>query len=87
MKILLEFLLMPSKTNELLGSIRHLLIACVFLLGLGVATLGDIAIAIRGSETAISTTARMIGSAIVFGTFVLVLITVFQTDGDIHLGN
>ena len=78
---------MPSKMNELFRSVQRLLTACVFLLGLGVATLGDIAIAIRGYETAISTTARMIGSAIVFGTLVLVLITVFQTDGDIHSGN
>ena len=75
---------MPSKMNELLRSVQRLLIACVFLLGLGVATLGDIAIAIRGYETGISTTARMVGSAVVLGTLVLVFIRISRTDGDPH---
>ena len=78
---------MLSNTNELLRSVQRLLIACVFLFGLGVATLGDIAIAIRGHETAISTAARMIGSAVVLGTLLLVFITIFQTDGNPQSGD
>ena len=73
---------MPSKTNELLRSIQRLLIVSVFLLGLGVATLGDIAIAIRQYETAIPAVARVVGSAVVFVALVLLFVKVFQTNGD-----
>ncbi len=56
---------MPSKTDELLTSIRYLLFIIVFLLGLGVAALGDIAVAVRGYMTGISTAARSIGGVVV----------------------
>ncbi len=82
MTALPELLSMPSKTNELLRSIRHLLIVGVFLLGLGVATLGDIAIAIRQYETPIPAVARVIGSAVVFVALVLLFVKVFQINGD-----
>jgi len=62
---------MPSETNELLESIRRLLLSIVFLLGLGVAALGDIAVAVRGYTRAIPTAARVIGSVVVLTALVL----------------
>ncbi len=73
---------MPSKTNELLKSIRHLLLIIVFLLGLGVAALGDIAVAVRGYTTGISTAARVIGGLVVLTGLVFLFYTVLQPDAN-----
>ncbi|ELZ43541.1 hypothetical protein C471_00455 [Halorubrum saccharovorum DSM 1137] len=73
---------MPSKTHELLESVRRLLFVVVFLLGLGVAALGDIAVAVRGYTTAIPTAARVIGSVVVLTALALLFSTLFQADAD-----
>jgi len=69
---------MPSETDELLESIRRLLLVTVFLFGLGVATLGDIAVAVRGYTTGIPSVARITGSAVALTAIVLLYTTVFQ---------
>ncbi|OYR78643.1 hypothetical protein DJ71_17325 [Halorubrum sp. E3] len=69
---------MPSKTDEPLNSIRYLLLVIVFLLALGVAALGDIAVAVRGYTTGISTAARSIGGVVVLTELVLLLYTVLR---------
>jgi len=69
---------MPSKTDELLKSIRYLLFIVVFLLGLGVAALGDIAVAVRGYTTGISTAARSIGGVVVLTELVLLFYMVLR---------
>ncbi|MYL68334.1 hypothetical protein [Halorubrum distributum] len=69
---------MPSKTDEPLKSIRYLLLVIVFLLALGVAALGDIAVAVRGYTTGISTAARSIGGVVVLTELVLLLYTVLR---------
>ncbi len=73
---------MPSKTDELLTSIRYLLFIIVFLLGLGVAALGDIAVAVRGYTTGISTAARSIGSVVVLTELGLLFYTVLRPNGN-----
>ncbi|OYR40433.1 MULTISPECIES: hypothetical protein [unclassified Halorubrum] len=73
---------MPSKTDELLESIRYLLFIIVFLLGLGVAALGDIAVAVRGYTTGISTAARSIGGVVVLTGLVLLFNTVLRPNGN-----
>jgi len=73
---------MPSKTDELLKSIRYLLFIIVFLLGLGVAALGDIAVAVRGYTTGISTAARSIGGVVVLTGLVLLFYTVLRPNGN-----
>jgi len=72
---------MPSETDELLESVRRLLLIVVFLLGLGVATLGDIAVAVRGYTTLIPSIARAVGSVVVFTALVLLFYTVFRRVG------
>lgn len=72
---------MPSKTDELLTSIRYLLFILVFLLGLGVAALGDIAVAVRGYTTGISTAARSIGGVVVLTELGLLFYTVLRPNG------
>ncbi|TKX35142.1 hypothetical protein EXE51_15825 [Halorubrum sp. CGM5_25_10-8B] len=72
---------MPSKTDELLKSIRYLLFIIVFLLGLGVAALGDIAVAVRGYTTGISTAARSIGGVVVLTELVLLFYMVLRPNG------
>lgn len=69
---------MPSKTNQLLKSIRFLLLVIVFLFGLGVAALGDIAVAVRGYTTGISTAARSIGGVVVFVELVVLFYILIQ---------
>ena len=69
---------MPSETNELLESVRGLLLVVVLLLGLGVAALGDIAVAVRGYATLLPSTARVVGSVVVFTALVLLFSAVFQ---------
>ncbi|OYR58386.1 hypothetical protein DJ83_14995 [Halorubrum ezzemoulense] len=73
---------MPSKTDELLTSIRYLLFIIVFLLGLGVAALGDIAVAVRGYTTGISTAARSIGGVVVLTELGLLFYTVLRPNGN-----
>lgn len=73
---------MPSETAELLGSVRRLLLVVVFLLGLGVAALGDVAVAVRGHTTLISSVARVTGSAVVFVALVAVLSELFRLDSE-----
>ena len=72
---------MPSKTDELLKSIRYLLFIIVFLLGLGVAALGDIAVSVRGYTTGISTAARSIGGVVVLTELVLPFYMVLRPNG------
>lgn len=71
---------MPSETDEQLESIRRLLWVVVFLLGLGVAVLGDIAAAVRGYDTLIPTVAQMAGSLTVIGVPVLLYWRLFRID-------
>ena len=73
---------MPSKTDELLKSIRYLLFIVVFLLGLGVAALGDIAVAVRSYTTGISTAARSIGGVVVLTELGLLFYTVLRPNGN-----
>ncbi|RLM68770.1 hypothetical protein DVK07_09785 [Halorubrum sp. Atlit-26R] len=73
---------MPSKTDGLLKSIRYLLFVIVFLLGLGVAALGDIAVAVRGYTTGISTAARSIGGVVVLTELGLLFYTVLRPNGN-----
>jgi hypothetical protein len=73
---------MPSKTNELLKSVRYLLLIIVFLLGLGVAALGDIAVAVRGYTTGISTAARSIGGVVVLTELVLLFYVVLRPNAN-----
>ncbi|WP_256407664.1 hypothetical protein [Halorubrum rutilum] len=72
---------MPSETNELLESVRRLLLVVVLLLGLGVATLGDIAVAVRGYATLIPSTARVVGSVVVFTALALLFFSAFERVG------
>ncbi|OYR42313.1 hypothetical protein DJ82_02715 [Halorubrum sp. Ib24] len=72
---------MPSRTDELLTSIRYLLFIIVFLLGLGVAALGDLAVAVRGYTTGISTAARSIGGVVVLTELGLLFYTVLRPNG------
>ncbi|OYR45475.1 hypothetical protein DJ81_05125 [Halorubrum sp. Hd13] len=72
---------MPSGTDELLTSIRYLLFIIVFLLGLGVAALGDLAVAVRGYTTGISTAARSIGGVVVLTELGLLFYTVLRPNG------
>jgi polyferredoxin len=72
---------MPSETNELLESVRRLLLIVVLLLGLGVATLGDVAVAVRGYTTLLPSIARVVGSVVVFTALVLLFSAVFQPVG------
>ena len=65
---------MPSEADEQLESIRRLLLSVVVLLGVGVAALGDIAVAIRGYETLIPTVARAAGIVSV----IVVIVQIFS---------
>ncbi|TKX61574.1 hypothetical protein EXE48_07125 [Halorubrum sp. ASP1] len=65
---------MPSEADEQLESIRRLLLSVVLLLGVGVAALGDIAVAVRGYETLIQTVARATGIVSV----IVVIVQIFS---------
>ena len=65
---------MPSETDERFESIRRLLQTVVLLLGVGVAALGDIAVAVRGYETLIPTVARATGIVSV----IVVIVQIFS---------
>ncbi|RLM51497.1 MULTISPECIES: hypothetical protein [unclassified Halorubrum] len=65
---------MPSEADEQLESIRRLLLSVVLLLGVGVAALGDIAVAVRGYETLIPTVARATGIVSV----IVVIVQIFS---------
>ncbi|ELZ52681.1 MULTISPECIES: hypothetical protein [Halorubrum] len=71
---------MPSETDELLESIRRLLWVLVFLLSLGVAAVGDVAVAVRGYETLIATVARATGSLTILGMLVFLLSELFRIE-------
>jgi hypothetical protein len=65
---------MPSEADEQLESIRRLLLSVVLLRGVGVAALGDIAVAVRGYETLIPTVARATGIVSV----IVVIVQIFS---------
>ena len=71
---------MPSEADEQLESIRRLLLSVVLLLGVGVAALGDIAVAVRGYETLIPTVARATGIVSVIVVIVQIFSGGFRTE-------
>jgi hypothetical protein len=71
---------MPSEADEQLESIRRLLLSVVLLLGVGVAALGDIAVAVRGYETLIPTVARATGIVSVIVVIVQIFSGRFRTE-------
>ena len=71
---------MPSEADEQLESIRRLLLSVVLLLGVGVAALGDIAVAVRGYETLIPTVARATGIVRVIVVIVQIFSGGFRTE-------
>ncbi|VTT88263.1 hypothetical protein DM2_1597 [Halorubrum sp. DM2] len=71
---------MPSETDEQLESVRRLLWVVVFLLGIGVAALGDVAAAVRGYGTLISTVARATGILTVIAVLALLYWRLFRIE-------
>lgn len=67
---------MPTETTELLGSIRRWLLAIAFLLGVGVATLAEIAFVSPGHEgEVVFVTAGVFGVLVALGAGIQLLQT------------
>jgi hypothetical protein len=75
---------MPSETDALLRSIRRQLLVVVLLVGLGVATLAEVAMGVNGYETAVPKITQVIGGLAALSSAFLFLADTFPTDAATH---